>query len=270
MAKVIPLDKDLTSGTVYRCESDKYYVIEAIGTNSTNEPSYVDIDAKRVAELAPTTCPMFVTESNLLGPLPLGDLYLVVPPEKTIVFTGSSGSKLKIKGKMIILGAGETIDPVHKARFEVQHTKIVSFIHGKYTFSANTAVPAGTKQTVINWDCPVGEEWNFNRYIGVEAITTDGASKGDLAFEVFVEGVPQDLIETTMGPKGFAAASAPYPPRNTKNQSVFPIQDLNLVFIPGRTLRIDATNVADLAAPGAGVSWEYHAILVGEKSLKTI
>jgi hypothetical protein len=78
------------------------------------------------------------------------------------------------------------------------------------------------------------------------------------------------VIETTMGAKGFAAGSAPYPPRDAVNKVAFDPKDLGLKFEPGRSLRIDVTNPSDLEAPGAGVSWEFHVVLVGTKELTTL
>jgi len=270
MAEEIKFEKEFAAGTLYRAESDKYYIFKEVGTDSTLEPSYLEIDGKRVLEIYGKIAPLKKTDSNLLGLFDLGENYLVVPPNKAFIFNGSTGSKLKVRGILGSLGPGEVMGGVYASRFAVQHVKIYSFLHAKYTFASGAGVPAGTKIRVLDWTCPVGENWVFDRYLGVEAWTTDGASAGDLSFEIFIEGVPKDVIETTMGPKGFAAGSAPYPPRSAVNIEAFDPKALNLKFEPGRTLVIDCTNAADLSTLPPGLSWEYHVVLVGMRELKTI
>jgi len=270
MATEVKLEKDLVAGTLYRAEADKYYVIEEVGTNSTLNPSTLEIDGKRCLEILNTFAPLKKTNSNLLGTFPLKGLPLIVPPNKTILFTGSSGSVLKIKGRLGILGTGEVMGGDYPRIFANQHVKYYTYLLSVYSFSDNTAVPAGTKIRVVDWTCPVGEKYVFDRYLGAEAWVSDNSASGDLSFEIFVEGVGKDILETTMGPKGYAAGSAPYPPRADVNQVPFIPENLGLEFVPGRTLWIDCTNAAALPAPGAGKSWQYRVILVGTKELTTI
>jgi hypothetical protein len=270
MPEEIKFEKEFSAGTTYRAESDKYYIVKAVGTDSTSEPSYLEIDGKRCLEIYSKIAPLKSTSSNLLGMFELGDLYLVIPPNKAFTFYGSSGSKIRMKGILGTLAPGEVLPGTYQSRFSVQHIKYYTFLHNKYTFGDNASVSAGTKKTVVDWTCPVGEKYIFDRYLGVEAWVNDESAAGDLSFEIFIEGVPKDVIETTMGAKGFAAGSAPYPPRDAVNKVAFDPKDLGLKFEPGRSLRIDATNASDLSAPGTGKAWEYHVVLVGTKELLTI
>jgi hypothetical protein len=270
MAEEIKFEKEFDTGTTYRAESDKYYIVKAVGTDSTLEPSYLEIDGKRCLEIYSKIAPLKATSSNLLGMFELEDLYLVIPPNKAFTFYGSPGSKIRMKGILGTLAPGEVLPGTYQSRFAVQHIKYYTFLHNKFTFGDNAAVPAGTKKTVVDWTCPVGEKYVFDRYLGVEAWVTDESAAGDLSFEIFIEGVPKDVIETTMGPKGFAPGSAPYPPRDAVNKVAFDPKDLGLMFEPGRSLTIDATNASDLAAPGTGKAWEFHVVLVGTKELTTL
>jgi hypothetical protein len=270
MPEEIKFEKEFDTGTTYRAESDKYYIVKAVGTNSTSEPSYLEIDGKRCLEIYSKIAPLKATSSNLLGMFELGDLYLVIPPNKAFTFYGSTGSKIRMKGILGTLAPGEVLPGTYQSRFSVQHIKYYTFLHNKYTFQAATKVDAGTTKTVVDWTCPVGEKYVFDRYLGVEAWKSDESAAGDLTFQIFIEGVPKDVIETTMGAKGFAAGSAPYPPRDAVNKIAFDPKDLGLKFEPGRSLRIDVTNPSDLAAPASGVSWEFHVVLVGTRELLTI
>jgi len=270
MPEEIIFDKTLDSGTLYRAEEDKYFVIEKVGTDSTLKPTYLEVDGKRVLEIYDVIAPLKKTSLNLLGMLDISDRPIIVPPTKTFVFYGSSGSKMRIVGKLGKIVPPEAMPGGYAARFAEQHKAIISYLYGAYTFPAATAVSAGTRQNVINWDCPIGEEWKFDRFLGVEAWTTDNSSSGDLKFYVEVEGIRYDVVQSALCPLGFSAGSAPLPPRGGVNNEPFDVSKLNLVFVPGKTLKIDAENVTALAAPAAGISWEYRVVLVGTKSLKTI
>lgn len=270
MPEEIIFDKTLDTGTLYRAEEDKYFVIEKVGTNSTAKPTYLEVDGKRVLEIFDTIAPLKKASSNLLGMLDISDNPIIVPPTKTFVFYGSSSSVMRIVGKLGKIVPPEAMPGGYAARFAEQHKAIISFLYGAYSFQAATQVDANTRVNVINWDCPIGEEWKFDRFLGVEAWKSDNSAAADLKFYVEVEGIRYDVVQSALCPLGFSAGSAPFPPRDAVNKEPFDVSKLNLVFIPGKTLKIDAENPSTLSAPSAGVAWQFRVVLVGTKSLKTI
>jgi hypothetical protein len=109
MAEEIKFEKEFLAGITYRAESDKYYIVKAVGTDSTLEPSYLEIDGKRCLEIYSKIAPLKQTSSNLLGMFELGNLDLVIPPNKAFIFYGSPGSKIRMKGILGTLAPGEVL-----------------------------------------------------------------------------------------------------------------------------------------------------------------
>jgi len=266
MPTELKLDKKIAAGTTYRAESDKYLVIEAVGTDSTSDPSYLEVDGKRCLEIYHKVAPLKKTSSNLLGLLKLGKHKVIVPPNKTFVFHGSASSYLRIVGKLGILAPGEVLPGDLQTRFNQQHIEYISYLYDTYDFSAGATVTADNEQTVIDWTCPVGEEWKFNNFLGAEAWLNDDSNSGDLLFKIYVEGAPRDNIETTMAPLGFTPGCAPFPPRDTVNEDPFIAEGLELNFIPGKSLKVTCSNPSALGS-AAGKYWQYRVILVGVKKL---
>ena len=110
------LDKALKHDTLYRSEPDIYYVVERVGTDSTSKAK-LEVDGSTVLEILNTIARPHPTDANRFPPLELQKNYIVIPPDKTFRFTGSSGSIMRILGSLFSLAPGEVMVPAHASRF---------------------------------------------------------------------------------------------------------------------------------------------------------
>ena len=106
MVTYYKLDKVFNCNTFYTAESDKFYIIEKVGTNSTSEVT-IEVDGVDSAIIHPDYAPLHKIGTNLLGLFDLKDLFVVLPPDKKLNVKGSSGAKVRLIGKIGILGPGE-------------------------------------------------------------------------------------------------------------------------------------------------------------------
>jgi len=276
MPTTYKLDKIFDVAGLYRAESDKAYIIRKAGTTSTTK-AQVKIAGGGLAEIIDVLASMFPINTNLLGPLSLGDQFLVLPPDKTLEFTGSAGAEFRLVGEILELSPGESMPSDALVRYAEQGRKYVSYQKDTYDRGDNVAWPADVEADVLTFDCPAGERWLLDALYMAQA-RKDGTVEpgGDWASRIYVENVPLDIIEAQvgaatykMGKKGLEHRATPHPPAETISSEAFTLAEMPLTLEPGRTLRITGTNVsgADKAAPGAGVHYYFDATIIGAVEL---
>lgn len=263
-----PLDKIFVQGTTYRAESDKGYVIRKVGTGSTTKGSIVVAGGPTV-EVVDDFAPLAKLNTNLFGLFDLGDYPIVVPPDRTLEFTGTSGAKWRLVGEIIELAPGEVFPEALLARYHEQNSVYWSYKTDSYSHGTDTDWGAGVSKDVLEFTVPAGEMWRFNSILAVSiANVSGGLSAGQFGIVVYKDDKPFDLIETTMGMKGLDAVSLPLPPKEDVNFEAFSLKDFNWAFEPGRTLRIACVNVSGSdISPSAGTSITVTALIVGLKKL---
>jgi len=266
IAKKYLLDKRINVDTVYRAEPDKYYVIKEVGTNSTTKATVYIADAP-VLELLDKQSPLFKVNTNLNGLLDLENLYLVLPPDKTLRFTGSSGSYMRIKGEIGQLEPGEVLPAAFMARYTEQAKIGKRYQAASYSFAVNATVAAGAETTVLTFTCPAGEEWEFKELYMAEQIDTDGAVDDRFHSRIYIEDKPYDIVDTAMGPLGIVSGSAPYPAREARNFRPFTLKDWPIKLTVGKTLKITMINTGAAYTPATGYAVEYFVHLVGIKKI---
>lgn len=251
------LDKVLESGVLYRAESDKAYVINYVGTNSTTRAKLSVADAPCL-EIVDVIAPLTTTNANLCGPMALGDCYIVVPPTKTIKFEGSAGSYMRIIGNIIELEPGETLPPELLSRYSAQSKKYLSYLEGSYSSAAAAAISANAEYDVIpTASVPVGERWTFASYYMGEVWTTAGSiPREQLATRIYINGKPLDIVEATMGKLGIYSTAAPHPPRADLNYDVFTFEEKPIVLEAGKDYRVTCVNNGPTKTLAAGETLE--------------
>ena len=129
MVEYYKLDKIFEQGTTYEMPNDRFYVIRKIGTDGSSATKLV-IDGVETGEIINEIAPLHKTSSNLLGPLDLGDLFYVVPPNKTFEIDGPSGAKIRAIGLIGKLAPGEGLPANYASRFTEQGKHyLLSLIH---------------------------------------------------------------------------------------------------------------------------------------------
>jgi len=261
------LDKIFDVGVLYEAESDKAYLIERAGTDSTAKATLRVAEAP-VGSIVADFAPLFETDANLLGPADLKLLRVVVPPGKKFSFTGAAGSKLRATGQILELAPGEVLPTDLAARAVEQTMRHVDYLIATLTKPAGTVIASGLEETVLTFTCPPGEKWLFKNLLMAEAIVdTVSLPAHQFAFRIYVHEKPLDLIETKMGRKGIANRSAPYPPRDPVNREPFTLQDMPIELTAGRVLKIAYVNTDAAYTVPTGQTLAFKVLVVGEKAL---
>ena len=247
--------KTFDAGTVYRAETDKAYVIERIGTDSSSTAT-IKVEGAPVAEIINTITPKEKTGSNLFGPIDLKDLKIVVPQTKPLQIEGASGSKIMAYGKILVLAPGEALPSAFAGRYTEQRTKYITYLSGSYDNGTDTAWDAGKENKVLEYTVGVNEKIILDKFFACWVDNVSGGLlQGQFGFRIYIDDTPLDVIEDTMGKKGIDPFAAPLPPNTTNSMEVFSFEKNPIELGPGKTLKVTAINISGAAiSPNSGTS----------------
>jgi len=255
MVDYYPLDKIFTEGTDYETPADRFYVISALGTDAATATKLV-IDGVETGEVISTIAPLHRTSANLLGPLDLGDLYYVVPPNKTFRVDGPAGAKVRAIGRLGVLAPGEVLPAAEAGRFAEQGKKFITYQTGTHTASGTGTWTADVAYEIYSLTPKTIETFRFANVLGV---TVGGAAvaEGDVGIQFKLDGRPLDILTAGPGPKGIDALSMPMPPADTTEEVAFslasrPIEVQGAINVSGgdisyTDLDIDFTAIVEYA-----------------------
>jgi len=259
MVKYYYLDKIQVANESKTMESDKFMLIKAIGTNDTDLT--VKIAGKELTKINSTVAPLHKTSSNLLGPLKLGEMYLVVPPNKKLEFGYNTATSLvRLIGLIGELGPGEVMPAEHQARFNNQGqayrtsdddsvTTPTSFADGQ-ELSFTTIEPSTIEKHVYN-----------NIFMVDMSASGYTLTDDDVGVRFYIDGKPLDNLDSDMARWGIAYGSMPAPPADSTEEEPFTFRDMPIVIEPGHKLKITLVNVSGgaLTAGAAGTA-KYYVI----------
>jgi len=235
------LDKAFKNDTVYTMEADKALIIKEIGTTDTGDVT-IKIDGSECGVITKTIAPTPRTYDLDLPLLDLGELYLVVPPDKKIVFDGTSSSYYtRVKGVIVELGPGESLPPKYVDRFNNQPYHYKAYKKGTYNTAGTWS--AGTEITLLELVPKTSEKYVFNGYVGIYWTISATALAHGVAGIIFrLNGKPLDNLVSSMAPLGIDAMSMYHPPTYNKNKEPFSLKN-NPIIVPGDIpLKISAIN----------------------------
>jgi hypothetical protein len=258
------LDKVLDTGTLYRAERDKAYVIKAAGTNVTDKVT-LSVSGIPSLEIRNELASIDITSANVSGLLDLKDNFVVVPPDKVFRFDSPVAGKVRIKGEIIELSPGETLPTDLMSRFTAQGRKFYTFNYA--TLSIGTSFSSGDERTVLNITTPVKEQLTFNHRIGFDIDNLPAANNipGQIGIRFFLDDKPLDIVETAMGDLGIDIWGNRLPPTLTNNFEVGSLADRPIVLTEGRNLKVKFVNVgASITSSSAMV---LKAMMVTERQL---
>ena len=221
MARGLPLDKVVPAGTTFTTEKREAFIANVVGTNATTDGTLY-IDEKPVITLKSLVAPHRLRDANLLGPLSLGDLYIVIPPETKYLFSGPAASVLHLIGTKIILDPGEALGEPYISRYRAQFNSIIVYREGAYNHGVGNAWPAGEEHEALLVKPSTIERYVFNSVLmaSVENVS-GGVAEGDWGILIYVDGQPIDFIHHTGEKKGIEVLSAPRPPTDTTEEVPF-------------------------------------------------
>jgi len=235
--------------------NDRFYVIKKIGTDATSDTKLV-IDGVETGEIINTIAPLHKTSSNLLGPLDLGDLYYVVPPNKTFEIDGPSGAKVRCIGLIGVLAPGEALPANYASRFTDQGKHYKTYITDSYSVSGSGTWSAGTSYEVLSLTPKTIETYKFNDFCGA-SVSGFTETEGDVGIIFKLDGKPLDILTTEPGKKGIDVLSMPLPPADSTEKIPFTFKDYPIEVLGDHTLTIEAMNVS-----GADISFTDLSITV--------
>jgi len=265
MVEFFKLDKIFVEGTTYELPSDRFYVIKKIGTDASSATKLV-IDGVETGELITDVAPLHKTSTNLLGPLDLGDLFYVVPPQKTFYISGAPGAKMRLIGLIGKLAPGEGLPPNFASRFSEQGKHYITYVTGSATLAAAGASWAADTETEVYSLTPKTiEEYTFNNVVMASLSGYASApSEGDVALRFFLDGSPLDILTSDPGKKGIDYYSMPKPPADTTEMEPFTLKDWAIKVVGDHTFVIKAVNTsgsAIAADAGSAMTMAIYAIV---------
>ena len=251
----------LKTNVTYEMEKDRYYVIKKIGTDVSAKVT-VKVDGIPVLDIFNTIAPIARTSSNTLGPLDLGELFIVVPPERKLLFESSGSGNVYIEGDLVVLSPGEAIPSEHLTRYNAYATRKITYADVSATVGASWA--AGQEVKIADLTPPTIEDWIFDYFAGVAVSGLSAAlAYGQVNIKLYYDGKPLDLLVATAGPHGIEALKMPLPPAAGTEMEPFSFKDKPIMVVGGHTLTITAINVSGAtlsAATGQNIAVRFVAI----------
>jgi len=237
------LDKRLKTNVDYFTEADTALIIRFFGTSDT---------ARVTAKVEGVPCGEFITDiANLMTdetnrhPLhDLGDLYIVVPPDKTYRFEGTTGQYVRVKGQILRFAPGEVLPAAHAARYTEQGKKYWDFVADALT--STVTVAAGSATDLISFTCPTGEKWVFNGLLMAEAVK-NVTKEYDMTIRLTLQDKPLDNLINEKTPLGLTQYATPYPADDTDGAIPTYLKEKPIEVKPGEILKVQAYNTSTTA-----------------------
>jgi hypothetical protein len=236
--KSFPLDKRLVTNTDYYTESDTALIIQEIGTDDTAKVT-PKVEGVPCAEIITAMAALLQNASNRLPLFNLGDLFIVVPPDKTYSFSGTDGKYVRIKGTILRFAPGESLPASFVARYSEQGKKFWSYQADALDSSASIA--AGSATDLISFTCPTGEKWVFNSLLMAEATVSASKNYG-FAIRLLLQDEPFDNLINSKTLLGLDQYACPYPPDDTDGNHAGSLKDKPIAVNPGQVLKVQAVN----------------------------
>jgi len=257
MAVEFPLDLVLIQGKDYETPKRVGLRIRAIGTDGAKATKLV-IDNKPTGSIWSTIAPLHKINTNLMGPLELGGLYYVVPPETKVIVDGPSGAKMRCKGEIVRLAPGEAMPAADLARFAAQPNHHLTYISGTYSHGTDVALVKDAEVEVVSLTPLTIERYKLAHPV-LASVANYTAVEGDLGIRFYLANAPlDDLLEVTkVG--GIDITCARRPPKEDVDQIPFSLAKIPIE-VPGDvTLSIRVRNIkgADIS-PATGTSLTFN------------
>ena len=253
----------ISEGAEYTTPPRKAILIKAIGTDATSA-SHLKVEGSELGDLISTVAPMHKTSSNLLGPLRLGSLYYVIPPDSEFEWEGASGSKARLIGSWVFLDPGESLPSDMLSRYEAQKDHYMTYVEGSYSHGTDTALTAGAEVTVLTISPAANEKYVLNGPVMAD-VENYTPSEGDLAIRMKYDETYLDttLKDSALG--GIDILSAPRPPADTTEEEPFSLAGSPITVEPNHKLYFLVKNTSGASiSPASGTSLTFTITAIVE------
>jgi hypothetical protein len=255
------LKKILKTNTTYIMEKDRYYVIKKAGTDSSSKVT-IKVDGVPVLDIYNTIAPITKTSSNKLGPIDLGEYFIVVPPERQIYCESSASANVYIEGDLNVLAPGEAIPTEHLTRYNAHVNRKITYT--TLTATVGSSWAAGQEVKVGDINPPTIEDWIFDDFAGASVANLSASlAYGQVTIMLYYDGKPLDLLLTSAGPRGIEVLKMPLPPASTTEEEPFRFKEKPIPVVGGHTLTVSAINVSGAAlsaASGQNITVSFVAV----------
>jgi len=261
MVKWTYLKMVLTEGKTYKTTDKQNLIIEKIGTNSTGKGRLV-VDETGLGDIKELVAPLHKTETNLLGPLELGDLYYAVPKDTEFSWEGDSGSKCILEGKFGVLAPGEADTPEATARYRTQDLHHLRVEEGVYSLATDAKFVVDAEHTVYEVYPDAKETFKF-RFPLMFSIANYTPAEGEVALRLWLQPTYLDSVVKITKMAGIDVMWCPRPPKSTTEFDYFTLERFPITVDPLTRFRINVRNVkgADISPPtGAALSFTVTTI----------
>jgi len=236
------LDKIFVQGKTYETPNDRFFIIKKIGTDQATATKLV-IDGVETGEISNIVAPLYATSSKLVGPLDLGDLYYVVPPNKSFYVDGASGAKMRCIGLIGVLAPGEAMPAQYASRYAEQGKHYLKWVQNKVDYSADYTWSDDEEISIYSLTPKTIERYKLNGQCQVETGVASLAA-GQAALRVYLDGKVLDVLTSTPGKKGLDAFFMPRPPTYNGVRDLFSFEDWPITVDGDHTLELKLVNVS--------------------------
>jgi len=261
LAKKYYLDKIIKQGVTYRTKPRLAYIIREVGTDSAGS-ARLKINGKDTGYFDSDVAPLHKKTTNLLGLLDLGEFYYVVPPETKLEFEGDSGSKCRIKGEIVELAVGESLEAAYAGRFSEQHRRFKTVYEGSFSLGTDEVWKNNVEHEILSLTPLTSEKITLNDIVMV-LISGGTVNEGDFGVEIYLDNTPFEIDVAENAPRGIDVLSMPYPPKEDTEMLAFTLKDYPIEVLGDHTLSIRVRNVSGAdKSPASGSAWSVKVKLV--------
>jgi len=254
-----PLGKLLTTNTDYQTEDDTFLVIQKICTDDTAKLT-LKVDGIPVAEITQDIAGKYMSESRFLPAFDLGDLFIVVPPNKILRGEGTAAKAFRIIGFLNKLEPGEAMPATFAGRWAEQGLKYYSY--KKTVLASDTACGAGSAIDIISFECPAGEKWVFDNMLQFVAYV-GGSKDYEVTCRLVLQDQPFDNLVNSKLLLGIDQRETPYPPGSAAGFELMTLKDRPINVEPGQILKVQAVNTSSSSKTIQATTTK--ALIVGRK-----
>jgi len=263
MVTLQPLDKYIKQGVTYETPKRVAYVIRVLGTNSSGLGKLV-IQGAELGEIDSDVAPLRKTDSNLLGPLDLGEYIYVIPPETEFYWDGDSGSLARIIGEIQFYDVGEGVPGDLLTRFKEQANKKIKAYVSTASLATDEVWKAGEEIEVFSITPSTIERIRFDDYIGIK-IEGGSYSEGDFAVVFYIDDKPLEWNSAENLGLGIDVVNMPLPPTSSTNMVPFTLKEFPIELTGDHSLSIRVKNISGAdKSPTSGSAWTVTVKLIGK------
>jgi len=242
-------------GTTYTTHPRVAYIIKKLGTNDTSAAKLV-VDNKVLGSIIQNVAPERKTNSTIVGPLELGDLFYVIPPDTDFYVEGTSGKGIRVIGDIMQLLPGESLPGSLLDRYRSQPDHHLTYVTGSHSFGSATAWSAGDEVELYSLTPKTIEEYLFDMFLFIE-YSGFTANPGDVAIQFYLDNNPIEGLFSENLAGGVDLLAIPAYNGASANDEPFSLKDHPIKVLGDHTLKVTAKNVSggDISLSSASITF---------------